>query len=73
MIIETLRATVVNWRLGEEVQSLFLTHALRQSLRFGQPPNNSSLQSTVPVSVRINVPQQLAKSVNDRHSLRSGG
>jgi hypothetical protein len=44
MIIEPFRAVVVDWRLRKEVQSLFLTHALRQPLRFGQLPNNSSLR-----------------------------
>ena len=43
---------MMSWRLKEEFQSLCLTHTLPQPLSCGQPPNDSSLQSTVPASVR---------------------
>ena len=65
MIIETVRAAVVSWRLRKEFQSLFLTHPLLQPLRFRQPPDNPSLQSMVPASFQINVLQRLAKGVDD--------
>ena len=73
MIIETFRAAVVSRRPRKEFQSLILTHTLRQPLRFGQLPNQPSLQSTGPASTQVNVLQQLAKSINDPHSARSGG
>jgi hypothetical protein len=72
---ELRRAAIESWRRREEFQSLCLTHTLRQPLRFGQLPNQQSLETSVPASAPIYALQQIAKT-GERHQLvwpHSGG